>query len=366
MLDDPPSSLGVAAHHVDPESAPPGPVVATPRERAAPQPRLLAGVDGLVAGASAPVAAGLHLHDDDEAAAPGDEVELDAVGARVAGQDAVPPRLEKRRGAALPFAPQGVGVAAAHGVSGGIDGRGRRRTIQCPPMGTLRLVATPIGNLEDITLRALRVLGEADRIYAEDTRRTGVLLRHHGIASRPVSLHAHNETARIREVLVALDADEAVALVSDAGSPLVSDPGIRVVDAVLEAGHRVEAIPGPSAVIAALGVAGLAPQPFVFLGFLPRRSGARRTRLEAYRDRPETLVLFESPHRIGALLDDAASALGPRRACVARELTKLHEEVARGPLDELANRFRDGARGEITLVIEGDRGATRTAREGDR
>ncbi len=222
-------------------------------------------------------------------------------------------------------------------------------------MGTLGLVATPIGNLEDITLRALRVLREADRIYAEDTRRTGILLRHYDIATRASSLHAHNERARIREVVVALDADEAVALVSDAGSPLISDPGIRVVDAVLEAGHRVEAIPGPSAVLAALGVAGLAPQPFAFLGFLPRRSGARRTRLEAYRERPETLVLFESPHRIGAFLEDAAAVLGSRRACVARELTKLHEEVARGSLEELAERFRDGARGEITVVIEGTR-----------
>ncbi len=222
-------------------------------------------------------------------------------------------------------------------------------------MGTLRLVATPIGNLEDITLRALRILREADRIYAEDTRRSAVLLRHHGIASRVSSLHAHNESARIREVLTALTADEQVALVSDAGSPLVSDPGIRLVDAVVQAGHAVEAVPGPSAVIAALSVSGLAPHPFAFLGFLPRRSGARRNRLEAYQHRPETLVLFESPHRIGALLADARDAFGPRRACVARELTKLHEEVVRGTLDALAERFREGSRGEITLVIEGAR-----------
>lgn len=222
-------------------------------------------------------------------------------------------------------------------------------------MGTLCLVATPIGNLEDITLRALRILGEADRIYAEDTRRSGVLLRHHGIAARPISLHAHNEAARVREVLSALGAGRRVALVSDAGSPLVSDPGIRLVDAVLAGGHEVESIPGPSAVIAALSVSGLAPHPFVFLGFLPRKSGARRNRLEAYRERAETLILFESPHRIGALLEDASAALGARRACVARELTKLHEEVARGNLETLAERFREGARGEITLVIEGAR-----------
>lgn len=220
-------------------------------------------------------------------------------------------------------------------------------------MGTLCLVATPIGNLEDITLRALRVLREAERIYAEDTRRSAILLRHHGIDTRLISLHAHNESARIREVIVALDGDASVALVSDAGSPLVSDPGIRLVDAVVSAGHLVEAIPGASAVIAALTVSGLAPHPFAFLGFLPRRGGARRARLEDYRERSESLVLFESPHRIGALLADALVVFGARRACVARELTKVHEEVVRGTLEELAERFREGARGEITLVIEG-------------
>ena len=222
-------------------------------------------------------------------------------------------------------------------------------------MGTLCLVATPIGNLEDITLRALRVLREAERIYAEDTRRSGVLLRHHGIATRALSLHAHNEDARSREIVTALGAGQRVAVISDAGSPLVSDPGIRLVDAVLQAGHRVEALPGPSAVIAALSVSGLAPHPFAFLGFLPRKSGARRRRLEAYRERPETLVLFESPHRIGGLLADALAVLGERRACVARELTKLHEEVVRGDLAELAQTFAEGGRGEITLVIEGER-----------
>ena len=220
-------------------------------------------------------------------------------------------------------------------------------------MGTLCLVATPIGNLEDITLRALRVLREAERIYAEDTRRTAVLLRHHGIEARARSLHAHNESARIREVLAALEGEGAIALVSDAGSPLISDPGVRLVDAVIEAGHRVEAIPGPTAVVAALASSGLAPHPFVFLGFLPRKSGPRGKRLAAYREREETLVLFESPHRVGALLHDAVEALGARRACVARELTKVHEEIARGPLEELAERFAEGCRGEVTVVIEG-------------
>lgn len=222
-------------------------------------------------------------------------------------------------------------------------------------MGTLCLVATPIGNLEDITLRALRMLREASQVYAEDTRRTAILLRHHEIDARPRSLHAHNEDARIREVIAALEGEVRVALVSDAGSPLISDPGIRLVDAVLEAGHRVESIPGPSAVIVALTASGLAPHPFAFLGFLPRKSGPRSKRLEAYRGRRETLVLFESPHRIGALLRDATETLGERRACVARELTKVHEELARGTLAELAERFSEGARGEITLVIEGER-----------
>ncbi len=201
------------------------------------------------------------------------------------------------------------------------------------------------------------MLRDATRIYAEDTRRSSVLLRHHGIEARARSLHAHNETARIREVLTALEGEAVVALVSDAGSPLISDPGVRVVDAALEAGHRVEAIPGPSAVIAALATSGLAPHPFVFLGFLPRKSGPRKKRLEAYREREETLVIFESPHRVGALLRDAAESLGARRASVARELTKVHEEIARGPLPELALRFAAGCRGEVTVVIEGLRRA---------
>ena len=227
-------------------------------------------------------------------------------------------------------------------------------------MGTLFLVATPIGNLGDITLRALEVLREADHLYAEDTRRTRGLLRHHGIDAPLRSLHAHNEDVRVAEINAALESARSVALVSDAGSPLVSDPGARLVEAVVAAGHEVVAIPGPSAPIAALSVAGFPAHPFVFLGFLARKSGARRKRLEGFRDRPEALVLFESPHRVAALLADAAEALGERRACVARELTKLHEEVVRGTLPELAERFEAGARGEITLVIEG----ARRSREG--
>ena len=220
-------------------------------------------------------------------------------------------------------------------------------------MAALYLVATPIGNLEDVTLRALRVLREADLLLAEDTRRTRVLLERHGIAARPRSLHAHNEGAREAEVLAALAAGRDVALVSDAGTPLVSDPGARLVAAALSAGHAVTPVPGPSAALAALSVSGLPALPFTLVGFPPRTAGARRKLFEAYRERPETLVLFESPRRLAATLRDARDVLGERRACVARELTKLHEEAVRGPLSELAERFAGGARGEVTLVIGG-------------
>ncbi|MDJ0866424.1 MAG: 16S rRNA (cytidine(1402)-2'-O)-methyltransferase [Myxococcota bacterium] len=222
-------------------------------------------------------------------------------------------------------------------------------------MGTLHLVATPIGNLEDVTLRALRVLGEADVVLAEDTRRTRILLERHGVDARARSLNAHNEARRIPEVLAALAAERSVALVSDAGTPLVSDPGERLVAAALDAGHTVVSVPGASAVLAALAASGFRTVPFAFLGFPPRKPGPRRRLFEPWRERPETLVLFESPHRAAATLRDAAEALGPRRACVARELTKLHEEMARGTLPELAARFEGGTRGELTLVIEGDR-----------
>jgi len=219
--------------------------------------------------------------------------------------------------------------------------------------GTLYLVATPIGNLEDVTLRALRVLREADLVLAEDTRRTRVLLDRHGIAARPVSLHAHNESARVARVLATLAAGGRVALVSDAGTPLVSDPGEKLVSAVIAAGQRVEAIPGASAVLAALAVAGLPTAGFAFVGFLPRRAGARDAWLRAWRERPETLVLFESPKRVGATLARLGDVLGDRPACVARELTKLHEEVARGTLASLAGKFSTGARGEVTIVVGG-------------
>jgi 16S rRNA (cytidine1402-2'-O)-methyltransferase len=191
-------------------------------------------------------------------------------------------------------------------------------------MGTLYVVATPIGNLEDATLRALRVL-----------------------------LHAHNEAQRSREVLEALASGSSVALVSDAGTPLVSDPGERLLAAVIAAGHPVVPVPGPSAVLAALVASGLPTAPFLFLGFLPRRRGEQGALLAGLEERPETLVLFESPRRLAVTLRRLLEALGDRPACVARELTKLHEEVVRGSLEELAERFAEGTRGEVTLVIGG-------------
>lgn len=246
--------------------------------------------------------------------------------------------------------PVGEGPTVAHPVRAMAE---TARAMAEAPGGTLHLVATPIGNLEDVTLRALRVLREAALVLAEDTRRTRILLDRHGIAARPRSLHAHNEAARTAEVLAALAAGRDVALVSDAGTPLVSDPGERLVAAAIAAGHPVVPVPGPSAVLAALAGSGLPPVPFAFLGFAPRRVAERAARFAPFRERPETLVLFESPHRLAATLRALAEALGPRPACVARELTKLHEEWARATLPELAERFAAGARGELTIVVGG-------------
>ena len=221
-------------------------------------------------------------------------------------------------------------------------------------MATLHIVATPIGNLEDVTFRSLRVLREVDWVLAEDTRRTRVLLDHFEIPQKPTSLHAHNEAGRIGAVLAALDEGKDVALVSDAGTPLVSDPGERLVAAVAEAGHRVEAVPGASALLSALTVAGFRTERVLFLGFLPRKAGARRKLLESQIGRPETVVLFESPHRVAKTLCDVVDVLGDRGACLARELTKRHEEVLRGPASELAAALAEAPpKGECTLVIEG-------------
>jgi 16S rRNA (cytidine1402-2'-O)-methyltransferase len=220
----------------------------------------------------------------------------------------------------------------------------------------LHIVATPIGNLEDVTLRALRVLREADLVLAEDTRRTRILLDRHGIAARPLSLHAHNEASRVEKVLGVLEQAGSVALVSDAGTPLVSDPGARLVSEAIQAGYDVVCVPGASAPLAALVSSGLNAERFTFVGFLPRKKGEREALLASLVNREETLVFFESPKRAAATLQHLADVFGERRACVARELTKLHEEIARGTLSKLAERFADGTRGELTLVVEGATG----------
>jgi 16S rRNA (cytidine1402-2'-O)-methyltransferase len=221
-------------------------------------------------------------------------------------------------------------------------------------MGTLYVVATPIGNLEDITLRALRVLREVPLIAAEDTRHTRKLLNHFAIATRAVSYHQHSPAARVEAILAALAAGD-VALVTDAGMPGISDPGQPLVAAVLAAGHAVVPVPGPTAVIAALAASGLPSDQFTFLGFLPRRSTERRQALRDVRALPHTLICYEAPHRLLACLDDLLAVLGDRPAALARELTKVHEEVQRGSLVLLrAEAAADGGpRGEYTVLIGG-------------
>jgi 16S rRNA (cytidine1402-2'-O)-methyltransferase len=216
--------------------------------------------------------------------------------------------------------------------------------------GAVYVVATPIGNLEDLSPRAQRVLSEVAAIACEDTRHTGLLCARFGIDTPRVSLHAHNEARRVPELLLRLARGESIALVSDAGTPLVSDPGERLVRAALDAGYAVVPVPGPSAVLAALVASGFATRPFAFAGFLPRKGAERERELAALADFPGTVVLFEAPNRAQATLADLARAFGPRRAVLARELTKRHETVLRGRLGELA---LDELRGELVIVVEG-------------
>jgi len=222
--------------------------------------------------------------------------------------------------------------------------------------GTLFVVGTPIGNLGDVTDRMREVLGVVDVVAAEDTRRTGSLLARLGVAApRFVSLFEGNERDRTVELVGELRRGRSVALVSDAGMPAVSDPGFRLVRACAEAGIDVRVVPGPSAVLAALVVSGLPTDRFVFEGFLPRRSGERRARLKALAADPRPVVLFDSPRRVAGTLEDLAAVLGDRPAAVCRELTKLHEEVLRGSLTELAGEIhrRGEVRGEIAIVVGG-------------
>jgi len=223
-------------------------------------------------------------------------------------------------------------------------------------MSSLHIVSTPIGNLGDITLRAVEVLRSADVVLAEDTRRTGMLLKHLGIdGPRMVSTHEHNERARMGTVVEMLREGRNVALVTDAGTPLLSDPGARIVRAVIEAEFDVVPVPGASALLSALVVSGISADRFTFFGFVPRKGGSRRELLDEIARSRHTSVLYESPQRTLDLLADLAQAAGAeRRVSVARELTKLHEEVFRGTLGEAVERFTDVTiRGEIALVVAG-------------
>lgn len=217
----------------------------------------------------------------------------------------------------------------------------------------LYLVATPIGNLGDITLRALDVLRAATLIACEDTRVTRKLLDHYGIVTPTLAYHDHNAAKMLPRIIEQLKQGDSVALVSDAGTPLISDPGYRLVRAATEAQIAVTALPGPTAAIAALTLAGLPTDAFLFAGFLPNKKGARRTRLEELAAVPASLLFYESPKRLAAALADMADMLGAREAAVARELTKLHEEVRRGTLAELAAHYADAdtPRGEIVIIV---------------
>ena len=235
-----------------------------------------------------------------------------------------------------------------------------------PPGGRLYVCGTPIGNLEDVTLRLLRILGEVDRVAAEDTRRIRKLLTHHGIdlgPARLVSCHQANEHARVPELLGYLRSGERIALVTDAGMPAISDPGYLLVDACLREGIAVEVVPGPSAVTSALAVSGLPTARFAFEGFLPRKVGERKRRLEAAGAEDRTLVFFESPERIHRTLEEIREVLGERRVVVARELTKLHEEVLRGTVSEVVDVIGPRRlKGEIVVLVEGATRRRATAR----
>ena len=226
--------------------------------------------------------------------------------------------------------------------------------------GILYIVATPIGNLEDITLRALRVLKEVDVIAAEDTRHTQILLNHHGIRTPLTSYHEHNERTKAQELVARLEQGQDIALVSDAGTPAISDPGFRLVVEAIHAGVRIIPIPGASALTAILSASGLATDRFIFEGFLPAKKKQRRERLQTLRDETRTLVFYEAPHRLRDALDDVHELLGNRETVLAREVSKVHEEFLRGPLSELICMLeRQEIRGEVTLIISGSAGESR-------
>lgn len=219
--------------------------------------------------------------------------------------------------------------------------------------GSLLVVATPIGNLEDLSPRAKEALARASVVYCEDTRRTGNLFARHGLSTPRVSCHEHNEHHRVAEALEKLARGETIAIVSDAGTPLVSDPGEKLVAAAAAAGHRVEPIPGPSAVLAILSASGFPAVPFSFLGFPPSRTGERARWYAVYAERSEARILFESPFRVVASLEEMARAWGDPDVALGRELTKLHEEILRGRASEVASLLaaRPGIKGEIVIAV---------------
>lgn len=232
-------------------------------------------------------------------------------------------------------------------------------------LGTLYLVPTPIGNLGDITQRALDVLKSVDAIASEDTRNTGLLLSHFGIKKELMACHDHNEVALAPKLITRLQSGESIALVSDAGTPLVSDPGYRVVAAAIAANLPITALPGANAILPALQLSGLPPHPFYFGGFLPTRSKARQNALRSVKELPATLIFYEAPHRLPEMLADAASVLGTdRRAAVMREISKKFEEARRGPLFMLRDFYaRNEVRGEIVVVIDGTHGLIKWSEE---
>src|SRR3990167_1919272 len=230
--------------------------------------------------------------------------------------------------------------------------------------GVLYIVATPIGNLEDITLRALRILKEVHLIAAEDTRHTRTLLDHYGIGRPVTSYHEHNEKTKARALVERLKRGQSIALVSDAGTPLLSDPGYRLVREAIKAAIPVVPLPGPSAMTALLSVSGLATDRFVFEGFLPARRGERRGRLGALREEKRTMVFYEAPHRLKESLGDLLEILGDREAVMGREITKIHEEFLRGRLSEIRARVEsEEPRGEIALAVGGSEREAAPAQE---
>ena len=223
--------------------------------------------------------------------------------------------------------------------------------LTAPMPGTLFVVATPIGNLEDVTFRAVRILRDVDLIAAEDTRRTAILLRHYQISTPTTSLHEHNEQARTPSLVSRLEAGTSIALVSDAGTPAISDPGYRLIRSALAAGIKVEAIPGPSAILAALVSSGLPTDSFCFVGFPPIRAKAKIKWLEQIANESRTVIFFESPRRLRSTLLRLAQFMGDRPIVVARELTKIHETLVIGPINDVLARLAGHVKGEVTVLV---------------